>query len=305
MNIQEIKSYSYHFFKLLTKGYSDKLLGISVDITNKCNLKCKHCYWWENRESKELSDNEWIKLVKKIKKENPYIIQGFWLGGEPLLRAKLLEKLFKYFKLNSVITNAVLPLPRWSNVNFTVSMDGIEKDYEKIRGKGVYKKVKKNILKNKDLDLHLSCTLNKINFCNIDEFVKEWYDNQVQGLNFTIHTEIKGGNKSIGFSLKERDKVIDKIIMLKSKYNNFIYGSKSHYHSMKSKTCKKAAYWCRQHYAKMGMCLDSMGKVKKPCIFGPIANCDYCGCPLPYIMYAAKNKDLSAMLDTLKHNVFK
>ena len=37
-----------------------------VDANNICNLHCKHCYWWLNREDekKELSSEDWRKIIK-------------------------------------------------------------------------------------------------------------------------------------------------------------------------------------------------------------------------------------------------
>lgn len=301
MNLNQIFAFSYHLYKIIFQGYSDKLIGISVDITNKCNLHCKHCYWWRQRLSKELSEAEWINLIKKIKKKNPFILQAYWLGGEPLLRASLLEKLFKFFKFNSVITNGVILLPRWKNVSFSVSVDGIEEDYEKIRGKGIYQKVKNNILKNKDLNLHLTCTLNKINFKNIDKFIKEWIDVGIKGVNFTIYTEGKTGDNKLRLSLKERNAVLNKIIALKDKYGSFIYGTKNQYNYMKTVNCMEATSWCRRYYHHMGLCLNSNGGIKAPCIFADDVNCNYCGCSLPYALWGAKKRDFKTIVSLIKH----
>lgn len=41
-----VKTYVfYDIFKVLIKGIP-KPVGVSIDITNRCNLKCKHCYFW-------------------------------------------------------------------------------------------------------------------------------------------------------------------------------------------------------------------------------------------------------------------
>jgi len=38
----------------------------SVDITDSCNLQCKHCYWWVNRKPhEELSPEEWRNIVRE------------------------------------------------------------------------------------------------------------------------------------------------------------------------------------------------------------------------------------------------
>ncbi len=299
--LNEIFAICYHSYKVFSKGYSDKLIALSVDITNRCTLRCKHCYWWRQEHRYELSDAEWISLIKRLKEQNPLILQAVWLGGEPLLRADLLEKLFSFFKFNSVLTNGTIPFPRWKNISFVVSVDGIEEDNDKIRGKGVYQRVRSNILKNRDLDLHLDCTLNKINFRNIDRFVEEWVETGIKGINFTFHTPQKGKKDEFTLLPKERDEALERIIALKDKYGSFIYGAKSQYKLMKSAICEKATSWCRQHYPQMGLCLDSAGRPKVPCVFAGDVDCSDCGCPLPYILQAVRERDLEAIISLIRY----
>lgn len=61
-------------------------LNIMWDVTNKCNLNCKHCY---NRSGKgrlynDLDDTEMINVIPGIIALSPRVV--CFCGGEPLLR---------------------------------------------------------------------------------------------------------------------------------------------------------------------------------------------------------------------------
>ena len=53
-------------------------MALSVDVTNKCNLRCKHCYFFQQNHKNELSEEDLLKKVKEIKKN---ILLLFMLHG--------------------------------------------------------------------------------------------------------------------------------------------------------------------------------------------------------------------------------
>lgn len=60
------------------------------DVTNACNLKCRHCYADAGRARKdELSDEEALKLVDRLSEIGVTIIA--FSGGEPLVRRNILD----------------------------------------------------------------------------------------------------------------------------------------------------------------------------------------------------------------------
>lgn len=81
-----------------------KLAGphqITFDITNKCNLRCLHCYnsSGENLQSQnELSDLEVLNFIDEF--ADVKLLNFCFCGGEPLLRKSLvlesIDKLKKY-----------------------------------------------------------------------------------------------------------------------------------------------------------------------------------------------------------------
>lgn len=80
------------------------------ELTNKCNLKCAHCYGnFSQLGEKELNYLDVISLLEKSKKYGTYQVD--FTGGEPLMY-KDLEKLLKYCYLNGflvrIFTNLTL-----------------------------------------------------------------------------------------------------------------------------------------------------------------------------------------------------
>lgn len=80
---------------LMVADESDLLSGplaTSVDITNKCNAKCLHCF---NRSGgvlkrDEMSDTEFLHLIEDLAEIKPH--NFCFCGGEPMLRFELLVR---------------------------------------------------------------------------------------------------------------------------------------------------------------------------------------------------------------------
>src|SRR5436853_6987383 len=62
----------------------------SVDVSKECNLRCQHCYFFEQDYDSELSVNDWMEKLEGLKaKSKPWefpFFQCTWVGGEPLSR---------------------------------------------------------------------------------------------------------------------------------------------------------------------------------------------------------------------------
>ncbi|HIQ49078.1 MAG TPA: radical SAM protein [Aquifex aeolicus] len=70
----------------------EPLCGVILiwNLTNRCNLYCKHCYSWANQDkSQELSINEIESISKELVKNN--VKFAILSGGEPLLREDIYE----------------------------------------------------------------------------------------------------------------------------------------------------------------------------------------------------------------------
>ena len=129
-------------------------LEIDLDITNKCNLKCKHCCVDANIQSLDLDKEAMFQIIDKIVETNPSAINIS--GGEPLVRKDFVEIIChlkeKYKGKLFLMTNAILidfEMAKFIVQNFngvSVSLDGVdEKTCAAVRGEGTFEKTMKGI----------------------------------------------------------------------------------------------------------------------------------------------------------------
>ncbi|OGW41200.1 MAG: hypothetical protein A2Y97_11415 [Nitrospirae bacterium RBG_13_39_12] len=126
----------------IKKSPEPSLRYLELQITNKCNLKCKHCYI-VNKGVSELSINQ-IKSVLKEFEE----MQGLRLlitGGEPLIHSRfkaINEILPEFFVRKVLFTNGLLlgkkVLKKLNVDEIQISIDGLMKAHDSLRGKGTF-----------------------------------------------------------------------------------------------------------------------------------------------------------------------
>lgn len=92
----EFKRFSYAKQGLLPfiKGNKGlRLKHANLELTARCNLRCKHCYGGEEfgKGAKELSTRQWKKIIKEIAGFNPKFL--LFTGGECTLRRDFVELL--------------------------------------------------------------------------------------------------------------------------------------------------------------------------------------------------------------------
>lgn len=287
----------YYFIKNLISGVQFPV-AISIDVTNKCNLRCKHCYFFQQGHKNELGDEELLGRISKIKKENPSIIHASWVGGEPLLRKEIVEQGMTIFPFNMVVTNGSIELPKWNSCVFNISVDGTKEYYEQIRGVNTYDKLKRNADRD-DIHVNIACVLNKKNRHCIESLLEEWKNTKIQGVNFDFYTPIRGIEEDLWLDWNERDAIIDKLLVLKKRYGNFILNSRSILKLMRSENSKKITSNCV--LPKAVICLDPMGDRKLPCVIGSKADCAKCGCVVPFqIESVIVRKQIESFLVTKK-----
>lgn len=189
-------------------------------VTDRCNLKCSHCFYWEELNKKnEIPLEDIEKLTKSV---NNLINVGF-TGGEPFLRQDI-DKIIHYFFVNSGMRIASIPtngtltkltLEKIDKImsenpglymHISVSIDGSEKLHEEIRGmEGCFTKSMETLkglieLKKKHdkLDVGIICTLTGQN----DSSIKEVFDYITENykVDFFQINMLRGKPKSAKFS---------------------------------------------------------------------------------------------------------
>ncbi len=163
-----------------------KNMNITIDVTSRCNLRCKHCR--VNEIDNEMSIDQIEYIFNKLKDFKPRGV--FISGGEPLMRKDIVEIVKKSKKLAPVTilnTNSLLLtedlLKELIEVGLDyiqVSIDGTQKIHDYIRGEGTYNKaVEKMKMINKYSDkikLHINCVVSKKNIDNMEELARQILD---------------------------------------------------------------------------------------------------------------------------------
>ncbi len=156
-------------------------------ITERCNLRCKHCYinpsfFKEELPLKVLTEilDQYLCQIKKwnLSREN---VRISLTGGEPLVRDDFFEFLQKCYENRGVtrygvLTNGIL-LNKENvkklgdlKVNYVqVSLEGTKETNDSIRGKGTFKKIIKAIqmLQERKLPVGVSMTVSRKNIQDV------------------------------------------------------------------------------------------------------------------------------------------
>jgi len=167
------------------------ITSIQFEVTNTCNLKCKMCpvnYTMTRKKTK--MDFGLFRKIVDANKGVEYYLMFNW--GEPLLHPQIFDMLgyLKQKKKNVFITtNATLldseekmkKLLTAGLTRLTVSMDGFDKTYEKVRG-FKYSIIKQRVLKlvelrnslNSKTKIDLNMVVFKETESEVKRFYKEW-----------------------------------------------------------------------------------------------------------------------------------
>ncbi len=158
-----------------------------VDVTDNCNLRCKHCYHFHGKddfETHELSIHAWKKRFDALYKSG--IRHVLLVGGEPALRTDVLMLADRIFPFVYLITNGTIKIPEEFNHRLFVSIDGSQKTNDSIRGEGAFSRAMKNYSGDKRVVINM--TLMKDNYKELENVVKIARDNRFTGVVCNICT---------------------------------------------------------------------------------------------------------------------
>ncbi|HEX2523281.1 MAG TPA: radical SAM protein [Terriglobia bacterium] len=154
-----------------------------IELTNRCNLRCQHCFEERHAATGDLS----LEIIEKVLQEGKDcgIDHLAFTGGEPIIHYQFPEVIRRVgdagytFSLVSNGTNfprvyAFLILHRQWFTGVTFSLDGArEETHDRLRGKGSYRKVMQaaSICVFKDLPFTFNMVLTAQNRHEVEEMV--------------------------------------------------------------------------------------------------------------------------------------
>lgn len=212
---------------------------LSFEVTNQCQLKCKHCYNESGRKrDKEFEIHQIIDILEQYKKLGGTSVM--LTGGELFLKKdvfKLLKYVYDNFMKIVLFSNAYTLSDELLNllgamknkIVIQVSLDGMEEQHDLVRGVlGAFSKTVENIkrLVQREIAVCIGTTLNDSNKKDIEGIVKYAKELGCVSINVGVVTP-QGRAKKTGISgenvLDEFDTILQR---LKTKYEdeNFVVG---------------------------------------------------------------------------------
>ena len=125
------------------RKYVTGITSSGYDFSNRCNLKCEGCSYYEGDGWSNYVDNhelrEWDLFFKKEVKRG--VNYPFIAGGEPSLQIDRLILANEYWKHGMVFTNGIIPIPKEVSFSIHVSFWGNDESEKKLRGANCLNKI--------------------------------------------------------------------------------------------------------------------------------------------------------------------
>lgn len=208
-----------------------------IEITERCNLRCIHCYNNSGLCNSDIDFDILKKLIDDFEKNGVFALTIS--GGEPLLYPRIKDLLY-YIRSNSSIhialnTNGIL-LDNEEYISLLlenqiktiqVSLDGNKDTHDLIRGNGTYETTI-NAIRNcisHGIDVRIGYTVNAMNYKQIEEVsatAKKIGASSIALYRYIPNSE-RNGHQLLDFDAKTLYEAAKTIINVKTKYNSQIF----------------------------------------------------------------------------------
>lgn len=200
-----------------------KPLQSVIFISDKCNLSCKHCSVYNHT-------NPNVKTFEQIREDLQYCynlgsrfvdFEGgelyIWKDGDKTIDDLIdLAKEIGFFSC-TITTNAQLPFPGSHADSIWVSLDGVGEYHEKVRGKGTFARLERNIAGCGHKALSVNMAINTLNSESVAQTIEYAKNNPaIKSISLNFHTPFEG-TEYLALPMDERARIIDMIIEYKKK----------------------------------------------------------------------------------------
>lgn len=204
------------WFELRRIVFGPKYIA-EVDITDNCNLRCKHCYHFHGKDglkTKEFPLHIWEKRFNELYKSGIRFV--LLVGGEPGLRKDIVMLVDRTFPFVYVITNGTIRIPEEFDHKLFISIDGSRKTNDAVRGNGVFSRIIKNYSGDKRVIINM--TITKDNYKELEDVIKIAKENGFKGVVCNICASGIDVRVPMFVRKKERKAIIKELKRVKSLY---------------------------------------------------------------------------------------
>lgn len=274
-----------------------------VNITNRCTLKCRHCFVYRegNPSSRrdEMDTPTMLEKIDRLRRKHDIRVM-LWMGGEPLLRPDVLRQGCELFERNHVTTNGTLDLIELPRCIYVVSIDGPPGINDAIRGKGAFRKAMKTLSRVPDdfgPTVMAQCVVTRENEHALQELVELLLPTRLQGLTFSFYVPCAKDESGLGWgSLGERDRAVREAMRLKNEYPDFVWANRRGLELMLSENAKAVTDNCPSRKLVLPLYLKGDDFVVPYCCYGNDVDCDLCGAWVVFYLAAKMEAGAGANL---------
>lgn len=276
---------STHWNRRLTEEPPRHFVRAMVNVTNHCNLSCSHCFVFRdgnpNSPAHEMKASRLLSQLQRLRDRHG-IRAMLWMGGEPMLRWRIIEKGLHLFEHNVITTNGTIPLKDFgSDVIYVISLDGPPELNDRVRGTGVFERVTRNLAalpEDFESKLMVQCVVHRENQEQLENLILSLQTSRIQGLTFSFYVpREKEISDRAWKNNEERDATIETIIQLKCEYPDFVWNSTRSLELMRSGICEVVTSHCPLQQTLLPLYMEGDEFSTPFCCYGNDVDCDRCG----------------------------
>lgn len=260
-----------------------------VNVTNRCNLSCRHCFVFRDANPNEapesirdeLGDAEILETLAALRDRHG-IVSMLWMGGEPLLRPRLLAEGVRLFPRNTITTNGTAPLIDFGpSVLYVVSLDGPEDLNDALRGDGVFRRVMRTLSRIPDgfsSPVQAQCVVTRRNEKRLEELVRALRETRVGWMTFSFYVPraVDSGPDAWATN-EERASAVAEVLRLKRAYPGFVRNTTRSLELMLPPHAERVTVACPARDHVLPLYLEGDHFTTPFCCYGNDVDCARCG----------------------------
>ena len=258
------------------------------DLTERCPLRCAHCYMDRSkRRDIDLPDRIFLERLTSLR-DKYGLRSAFWVGGEPLLRQKLLWSAMALFHRNAVATSGTVSIPPdlYLHAGILVSIDGPSHLHDELRGSGSFARTYKQTRVLPRHSFAISTTLCTQNLTAIDALAALREQVGASAILIGFYVGLPGDPLRVDGD--ERSRAIDRLQELIFRHPGLLLNTTESLDVFRPGN-QRLPQTCI--YSHSAVAFDHRLREKRPCTFGTQADCGLCGCPVVALQAARAQGD--------------
>ncbi|MCQ2142103.1 MAG: radical SAM protein [Bacteroidales bacterium] len=192
-------------------------------ITDKCNLRCKHCSVYGSAGYRQRKFEDILEDMKESYRLGSRFIDleggepTLWKEGEKTINDIIDAAMAMGFFSVTVTTNAQQDFS-WIHPNsIWVSMDGVGEYHERVRGEGTFARLEQNIKNSGKKHICVNMVVNSLNWESLDAAMEYAKANEaIEQISINFHTPYPG-TEYLMLAPEKKVELIDKVLDYKKK----------------------------------------------------------------------------------------